>query len=63
MKIFGILLIFLLILFLWLIAHALYKPIFNKVSKDFVIDEESIKIANICILIMLCLSLTIGLII
>ena len=63
MKFIAIASLFFVILFLWLMVHALYKPIYNSFSKDFIIDEKGIRIGNVFLMIMLCLSLVIGLII
>jgi len=49
------------ILFLWLIAHAMSKPIFNKISKNFDYDSTGNTIANYCIFIIILLSFFIGL--
>jgi hypothetical protein len=49
------------ILFLWLIAHAMSKPIFNKMSKNFDYDSTGNIIANYCIFIIILLSFFIGL--
>jgi hypothetical protein len=49
------------ILFLWLIAHAMSKPIFNKISKNFDYDSTGNIIANYCIFIIILLSFLIGL--
>jgi hypothetical protein len=36
---------------------------YDKVVKEYVIDEQGVKLANICMIVMLSLSLAIGLII
>lgn len=63
MKALVITVLVLTIAFLWLLTHILYKPMYDKVVKEYVIDEQGIKLANICMIIMLSLSLAIGLII
>jgi len=52
---------FTVIAMLWLIAHILYKPVYDKISQQYVINEDDFKLANICIVLMLSLSLAIGL--
>jgi len=49
------------ILLLWLIANAMSKPIFNKVSKHFDYDSTGNAIANYCIFIIIIMSFLIGL--
>jgi len=49
------------ILFLWLIAHAMSKPIFNKMSKNFDYDSLGNIIANYCIFIIIIIAFLIGL--
>lgn len=49
------------ILLLWLIANAMSKPIFNKVSKHFEFDSIGNTIANYCIFIIIIMSFLIGL--
>jgi hypothetical protein len=61
MRITAIVIMFAVIAMLWAIAHILYKPIYDKISQQYVINEDDFKIANICITVMLALSLTIGL--
>ena len=61
MRITAIVIMFTVIAMLWAIAHILYKPIYDKISQQYVINEDDFKIANICITVMLALSLTIGL--
>ena len=63
MKITAIIIMFTIIAMLWVVAHILYKPIFDRISKQYVINEDEFKIANICIAVMLALALTIGLLI
>jgi hypothetical protein len=46
---------------LWAIAHLLYKPVYDKISQKYVINEDDFKLANICIALMLGLALAIGL--
>ena len=52
---------FTVIAMLWAIAHILYKPVYDKISQQYVINEDDFKLANICITIMLTLALAIGL--
>lgn len=61
MKLLAIILIIFLILILWVITHIIYKPIYDKISKQYVNNEDDFIIANICIAAMLCLSFVIGL--
>jgi len=61
MKIVAIIIMFAVIAMLWAIAHILYKPIFDRISQQYVINEDDFKIANICIAVMLALALAIGL--
>ena len=61
MKITAIIIMFTVIAMLWVVAHILYKPIFDRISQQYVINEDDFKIANICIAVMLALALTIGL--
>jgi hypothetical protein len=49
------------ILLLWLIANAMSKPIFNKMSKNFEFDSIGNTIANYCIFIIIIMSFLIGL--
>jgi len=63
MKALVIIVLVLTIAFLWLLTHILYKPMYDKVVKEYVIDEQGVKLANICMIVMLSLSLAIGLII
>jgi hypothetical protein len=62
MRIVAIIVLFTCIAMLWAIAHILYKPVYDKISQQYVINEDDFKIANICIAVMLSLALTIGLI-
>jgi uncharacterized membrane protein YciS (DUF1049 family) len=61
MKIVAIIIMFTVIAMLWVIAHILYKPVFDRISQQYVINEDEFKIANICIAVMLALALAIGL--
>jgi len=61
MKITAIIIMFTVIAMLWVVAHILYKPVFDRISQQYVINEDDFKIANICIAVMLALALTIGL--
>jgi hypothetical protein len=61
MRITAIIIMFTVIAMLWLIAHILYKPVYDKISQKYVINEDDFKLANICIVLMLSLSLAIGL--
>jgi len=49
------------ILLLWLIANAMSKPIFNKISKNFEFDSLGNTISNYCIFIIIIMSFLIGL--
>jgi len=49
------------ILLLWLIANAMSKPIFNKMSKNFEFDDLGNTISNYCIFIIIIMSFLIGL--
>ena len=49
------------ILLLWLIANAMSKPVFNKMSKNFEFDSIGNTIANYCIFIIIIMSFLIGL--
>jgi len=61
MKIVAIIIMFAVIAMLWAVAHILYKPIFDRISQQYVINEDDFKLANICIAVMLALALAIGL--
>jgi hypothetical protein len=61
MKVVAIIILFAVIAMLWAVAHVLYKPVYDKISQQYVINEDDFKIANICIAIMLAIALTIGL--
>jgi hypothetical protein len=61
MRIAVIVIMFTVIAMLWAIAHILYKPVFDKISQQYVINEDDFKLANICIVLMLSLALAIGL--
>jgi len=61
MKIVAIIIMFTVIAMLWVVAHILYKPVFDRISQQYVINEDDFKIANICIAVMLALALAIGL--
>jgi uncharacterized membrane protein len=61
MKIIAVIIMFAVIAMLWAVAHILYKPVFDRISQQYVINEDDFKIANICIAVMLALALTIGL--
>lgn len=63
MKLMIIIIIFIAIAALWLVAHILFKPVYDRVTQQYVINNNDFKIANICIAIMLALALTIGLLI
>ena len=63
MKIIAVIIMFAVIAMLWAVAHILYKPVFDRISQQYVINEDDFKIANICIAVMLALALTIGLLI
>jgi hypothetical protein len=61
MKVFAIIIMFLAIAMLWVVAHVLYKPVYDKILQQYVINEDDFKLANICIAVMLTLALAIGL--
>jgi hypothetical protein len=61
MRIVVVIIMFTVIAMLWAIAHILYKPVFDKISQQYVINEDDFKLANICIVLMLSLALAIGL--
>jgi hypothetical protein len=61
MRIVAIIILFAVIAMLWAIAHLLYKPVYDKISQKYVINEDDFKIANICIAVMLAIALSIGL--
>jgi len=61
MRIVAIIILFAVIAMLWAIAHLLYKPVYDKISQQYVINEDDFKIANICIAVMLAIALAIGL--
>lgn len=61
MKIVAIIIMFAVIAVLWAVAHILYKPVFDRISQQYVINKDDFKLANICIAVMLTLALTIGL--
>jgi hypothetical protein len=61
MRIVVVIIMFTIIAMLWAIAHILYKPVFDKISQQYVINEDDFKLANICIVLMLSLALAIGL--
>lgn len=60
MKIVAIAVIIIAVIILWLLAHIMYKPIFDKVTQNFVIDKAGIEFANICIMMMLLLTFLLG---
>ena len=61
MRIVAIIILFAVIAMLWAIAHLLYKPVYDKISQQYVINEDDFKIANMCIAVMLAIALSIGL--
>ena len=61
MRIVAIIILFTVIAILWAIEHLLYKPVYDKISQQYVINEDDFKIANICIGVMLAIALSIGL--
>jgi hypothetical protein len=61
MRLVAVIIMFTVIAMLWLIAHILYKPVFDRISQQYVINEDDFKLANICIALMLGLALAIGL--
>lgn len=63
MKVLTIIILTLMIAFLWLMTYIFYKPVFDKVSKEFIIDKQGVKIANYCILVIIALAITIGVLI
>ncbi len=61
MRLATVIIMFTIIAMLWAIAHILYKPVFDRISQKYVINEDDFKLANICIVLMLSLALAIGL--
>jgi len=61
MKILVIIIMFITIAALWLVAHILYKPVYDRVTQQYVINEDDFKLANICVAVMLAIALSIGL--
>jgi len=61
MKILVIIIMFMTIATLWVVAHVLYKPVYDRVTQQYVINEDDFKLANICIGVMLAIALSIGL--
>ena len=45
MKVFAIIIMFLAIAILWVVAHVLYKPIYDKISQQYVINKDDFKLA------------------
>ena len=60
MKIVAIAVVLVFVTILWLLAHIMYKPIFDKVTQNFIIDKAGMELANICIMIMLLLIFLLG---
>jgi hypothetical protein len=60
MKIIAVTIVLVFIIILWLLSHIMYKPIFDKVTQNFIIDKTGIELANICIMIMLLLTFLLG---
>ena len=60
MKIVAIAVVLVFITILWLLAHIMYKPIFDKVTQIFIIDKAGMELANVCIMIMLLLTFLLG---
>jgi hypothetical protein len=63
MKALVITVMILAIAFLWLLTNILYKPSYDRIKREYVIDEPGMRLANLCIVIMLSLSLAMGLLI
>ena len=63
MKALVITVMILTIAFLWLLTNILYKPFYDRIKREYVIDEPGMRLANLCIVIMLSLSLAMGLLI
>ena len=61
MKTLTILLILVIIGFLWLVANVMHKPTLDQFSVMYHEDKDGIRIANICVSIMLALAFVIGL--
>jgi hypothetical protein len=60
MIIVAIIIIPILITILWIVVYFHHLPIFDKYTKQYVIDEKGINIANLCIFLMLILSFILG---
>lgn len=60
MKIIAVAVVLVFVIILWLLSHIMYKPIFDKVTQNFIIDKAGIELANICIMIMLLLTFLLG---
>jgi hypothetical protein len=60
MKIIAVTIVLVFIIILWLLSHIMYKPIFDKVTQNFIIDKAGMELANICIMIMLLLTFLLG---
>lgn len=61
MKILAIIMLLFIIAVLWMIAHIMYKPVYDKFRKEYVSDKDSIKLAVVCVFFMLFFAFTIGL--
>lgn len=45
---------------LWVVVYYNHLPMFDKITKHYVMDEHGIGIANLCIFLMLILSFILG---
>lgn len=63
MKIMLVIMIIIAIMLLWIVAHVMYKPAYDKIKKEYVSDEDGIKLAVFCTFVMLALAFTAGLLI
>jgi hypothetical protein len=61
MKVLSIIMLLSAIAILWMVAHVMYKPAYDKLKKEYVSDEDSIKLAIVCVFFMLFFAFTIGL--
>jgi hypothetical protein len=45
---------------LWIFVYYHHQPMFDKITKQYVMDEHGIGIANFCIMLMLMLAFIMG---
>jgi hypothetical protein len=60
MTIVAIIIIPILITILWIAVYFHHLPIFDKYTKQYVIDEKGINVANLCIFLIIVLSFALG---